>query len=78
MIVTKTPFRISLLGGGTDFKDYYKISGGSVVSFSFNKYMYINLNLSFDQEYRIAYSKVESVKRVQDIQHNIGRNVSGK
>ena len=78
MIVTKTPFRISLLGGGTDFKDYYKISGGSVVSFSFNKYMYINLNLSFDQEYRIAYSKVESVKRVQDIQHNIVRNVLEK
>jgi D-glycero-alpha-D-manno-heptose-7-phosphate kinase len=73
MIISKTPFRISLVGGGTDQSYYYKDSPGVVVSFAINKYMYINLNKSFSDNYRIAYSKIEIVKNLQEIKHPLVR-----
>jgi D-glycero-alpha-D-manno-heptose-7-phosphate kinase len=75
MIVTKTPFRISLLGGGTDLQYFYKIQPGSVVSFSINKYMYVNLNKSFADNFRIAYSEVEIVPELNLIKHNLVRSI---
>lgn len=43
MIITKTPFRISFFGGGTDMEDYFKINGGAVLSTTFDKYCYVNV-----------------------------------
>ncbi len=68
MIISKTPFRISFVGGGTDIQDYYKLDYGSVVSSTINKYLYITVNKRFDDDIRISYSKTEIVKSVDEIQ----------
>ena len=72
MIISKTPFRISLCGGGTDYPAWYRENGGSVLATSIDKFCYIScrhLPPFFEHKYRIVYSKVESVKEVQEIQH---------
>jgi D-glycero-alpha-D-manno-heptose-7-phosphate kinase len=72
MIITRTPFRISFFGGGTDYPVYYKEYGGSCLSATINKYCYIscrNLPPFFDHKYLIRYSRKEVVKRIEDIQH---------
>jgi len=73
MIISKTPFRISFVGGGTDIQDYYKLDYGSVVSSTINKYLYITVNKRFDDDIRISYSKTEIVKSVDEIQHDLCR-----
>lgn len=73
MIVTKTPFRITLGGGGTDLPSYYPKHSGFVFSVGINKYMYINVNEPFDDLIRIKYSETEIVDNVDDIKHNIAR-----
>ena len=70
MIITRTPFRISLFGGGTDHPIWYKENGGEVVGFAINKYCYISLRYLppfFDHRFRIIWSKVESVNSVEEI-----------
>jgi D-glycero-alpha-D-manno-heptose-7-phosphate kinase len=72
MIITRTPFRVSLFGGGTDFPVWYQENEGAVLSFSINKYCYITareLPPFFQHRYRIAYSKVETVSSISEIQH---------
>ncbi len=72
MIVTKTPFRVSIFGGGSDMESFYSRSPGAVLSFSINKYMYISTHKYFENdEYRLKYSKTETVKKIADIQHPI-------
>lgn len=71
MIITKTPLRISFVGGGTDISDYYRHSGGAVVSAGINKYIYITVNPKFDGSIRVSYSKTEIVPEVEDLQHEI-------
>lgn len=74
MIVTKTPFRISIFGGGSDMESFYSKSPGAVLSFSINKYMYISSHRYFESdEIRLKYSKTETVKTVSQIQHPIFR-----
>lgn len=74
MIVTKTPFRISLLGGGSDLETFYAKSPGACLSFSINKYMYISTHQYFEKDqYRLKYSKTETVTQVNEIQHPILR-----
>lgn len=73
MIITRTPFRISFVGGGTDLPDFYRIEPGAVVSAAINKYMYIVVNKRFDDTIRVSYSKTEIVKDVGEIQHPIVR-----
>ena len=66
MIISKTPFRISLFGGGTDYPEWYKYNKGKVVSFAINKYCYINfreLPPFFNYNYRIKYHKIEYCNR---------------
>ena len=78
MIITKTPYRISFFGGGTDYPDWYRKFGGEVVSTTIDKYVYITaryLPPFFDYKYRIVYSKVETVNKVKDIQHIVVRNL---
>jgi D-glycero-alpha-D-manno-heptose-7-phosphate kinase len=74
MIISRTPLRISLFGGGTDFKSFYSKFNGSVLGFTINKYVYININYKFEPGYRIAYSKVENVHKVSEIKHPLVRN----
>lgn len=72
MIITRTPFRISFFGGGTDYPVYYKEYGGAVLSTTINKYCYINcryLPPFFDYKYRIRYTIREETKNVSEIEH---------
>lgn len=72
MIITKTPFRMSFFGGGTDMEEYFKENGGAVLSTTFDKYCYVNvrhLPRFFDYSSEISYSKTERVTDVNDIQH---------
>ncbi|MBN1419195.1 MAG: GHMP kinase [Planctomycetes bacterium] len=73
MIITKTPFRISLAGGGTDFADFYAREPGCVTSTAIDKYMYITVKKRFDETFRVSYSKTEIVERAADVQHPIVR-----
>lgn len=77
MIITKTPFRMSFFGGGTDMESYFKENGGSVLSTTFDKYCYVNvrhLPRFFDWSTEITYSKIEKVSNTEDIQHPAIRN----
>jgi len=73
MIITKTPFRISFVGGGTDLASYYKTGYGAVVNATIDKYMYITVNRRFDDSIRVSYSTTEIVDHVDDIKHDIVR-----
>ena len=62
-IVSRTPLRISFVGGGTDFPDFYKNNGGEVFSAAINKYMYLFVNRYFDEKKcLLKYSQTELVK----------------
>ena len=72
MIISKTPFRISFFGGGTDYPDWYKENGGAVLSAAINKYCYITcryLPPFFDYKYRVRYYQREEANRIEDIKH---------
>lgn len=71
MIVSKTPFRISFFGGGSDLFSYYNQSPGLVVSATINKYLYISLNKKFDDSIRLSYSVTENVSNIDDLKHDI-------
>lgn len=74
MIITRTPFRVSFVGGGTDLKDFYQKNGiGSVISAAIRKYMYIVIHPYFHDKIRIKYSKTEDVKNIDEIKHPIVR-----
>ncbi len=74
MIITRTPFRISFAGGGTDFREFYRQQPGAVVSTAITRYMYIIVNRRFTDAIRVSYyAKTEIVDRVEDIQHPIVR-----
>lgn len=77
MIITKTPFRMSFFGGGTDMEDYFNKYGGAVISTTFDKYCYVNvrhLPRFFDYSNEISYSKTERVNSVDEIKHPAVRN----
>jgi D-glycero-alpha-D-manno-heptose-7-phosphate kinase len=73
MIITRSPLRISLGGGGTDLPSYYKKHSGFLIAAAIDKYVYITLHQTFGQELIIKYSKLERVRQAQDIQHPIIR-----
>ncbi len=77
MIITKTPFRMSFFGGGTDMEDYFKIHGGSVISTTFDKYCYVNvrhLPRFFEYASEFSYSQIERVTQLDEIDHPAIRN----
>ena len=81
MIITKTPFRMSFFGGGTDMEDYFKENKGAVLSTTFDKYCYVNvrhLPPFFDYKTEIAYSKTERVQDINEIEHPAVRNAMKK
>lgn len=72
MVISKTPFRMSFFGGGTDYPEFYKEYGGSVVSTTFDKYCYVtarHLPPFFEHKNILSYSKIEKVKAVNEIMH---------
>lgn len=74
MIITRTPFRVSFAGGGTDMKEFYSRNGyGAVVSATINRYMYIVIHPYFHDKIRVKYSRTEDVDNVADIAHPIVR-----
>lgn len=74
MIVSRTPFRITLGGGGTDLPSYYENYGGFIFSFCLSKYMYVCLNRpSADELIRLKYSASETVESVQELNHDIAK-----
>lgn len=77
MIITRTPLRISLGGGGTDLPSYYEKFGGFVISAAINKYVYITANRSFRSGYLLKYAKTEHVEKLTDIRHDLIREVLG-
>ena len=77
MIITKTPFRMSFFGGGTDMESFFREYGGAVLSTTFDKYCYVtvrHLPRFFDYTTELAYSKMERVTNVDDINHPAVRN----
>jgi D-glycero-alpha-D-manno-heptose-7-phosphate kinase len=73
VIITRTPLRITLGGGGTDLPSYYEKRGGAVLSAAINKYVYIAVNQTFTEDYFIKYSELERTEGVDEIQHPIIR-----
>jgi len=73
MIITQTPLRIGLLGGGTDLPSYYLQHGGRVLNCAIDKYIYVIVKQRFDDEIYVNYSKKEIVSRVADIEHELVR-----
>lgn len=69
MIISRTPFRMSYVGGGTDIKAFYKDEPGAVLSTAIDKYMYVTVHQKFDGGIRVAYSKTEEVANIDDIGH---------
>jgi len=73
MIISRTPLRMSFVGGGSDLPDFYRQHGGAVLSTAIDKYIYINLNQKFDDGIRVAYSVTEEVSSVNEISHGLVR-----
>ncbi len=73
MIISRTPLRMSFVGGGSDLPSYYRKYGGAVLSTAIDKYVYISINRKFDGGIRLAYSKTEEVTRLEDIEHELLR-----
>ena len=72
MIITKTPYRISFFGGGSDYPSWYLKNGGAVLSTTIDKYIYISCRNSppfFEHKYRIVWSHIENVKDIKNIKH---------
>ena len=77
MVITRTPFRMSFFGGGTDMESFFREHGGAVLSTTFDKYCYItvrHLPRFFDYSTEIVYSKTERVSSLNDIRHPAVRN----
>src|SRR5258708_32212426 len=73
MIITRTPFRISFAGGGSDLEEFYSREPGMVISTAIDKYMYLAVKEHFDLNFRISYSRTEFADTVDQIDHRIVR-----
>jgi D-glycero-alpha-D-manno-heptose-7-phosphate kinase len=73
MIISRTPFRMSFVGGGTDLASFYQHEPGAVLSIAIDKYVYITVNRRFDSTLRISYSKTEIVDTVDAVHHPLFR-----
>jgi D-glycero-alpha-D-manno-heptose-7-phosphate kinase len=73
MIVSRTPLRVSFLGGGSDLPVHYRQYGGAVISAAICKYVFVTVNRRFDSSIRVSYSVTEEVDRVSDIKHRLVR-----
>ena len=72
MIISKTPFRMSLFGGGTDYPDWYKNNGGSVIGGTIDKYCYLSVRYLppfFEYKHRVVWSNIELIDEIDEIRH---------
>ena len=80
MVISRTPYRISFFGGGTDYPVWYRENGGAVLGTAIDKYCFITcryLPPFFEHRWRLVYSKIENCQRLSDIQHPVVRAVLG-
>src|SRR5207237_10478847 len=78
MLISRTPFRISFFGGGTDYPAWYRHHGGAVLAASIDKYCYLtcrHLPPFFDHRIRLVYRQIETCKTIDDIEHPVVRSV---
>src|SRR5882762_6341068 len=73
MIISRTPLRMSFVGGGSDLPAYYRRFGGAVVSTAIDKFVYITVNEKFDHRIRVSYSKTEEANSVARVKHPLVR-----
>jgi len=73
MIISRTPLRISFVGGGSDLPAYTQHAAGAVVSTTINRYIYITVNPKFDRRIRASYSQTETVDHVEELKHELIR-----
>jgi len=73
MIVVQTPLRISFLGGGTDFREFFLQEGGWVVSTAIDKYIFVIIKERFDDKIRVGYTRTELVDHIDELQHELVR-----
>ncbi len=73
MIISRTPLRVSFLGGGSDLPPYYRRHGGAVLSTAINKSVYVTVTRKFDDAVRVSYSRTEEVARARDVEHPLVR-----
>ncbi len=73
MVISRTPLRISLIGGGSDLEAFYRHGPGAVVTAAIRKYIYVTINKKFDSRIRASYSVTEIVDSVGDLQHELIR-----
>ena len=73
MIVVKSPLRVSFVGGGTDIDYFYKLGAGNVISTSIQKYVYLFLNKSFIDQFKLNYSQTEIINNLSEIKHPLIR-----
>jgi D-glycero-alpha-D-manno-heptose-7-phosphate kinase len=80
MVISRTPYRISFFGGGTDYPAWYRENGGAVLAMAIDKYCYLTcryLPPFFEHRLRLVYSKIESCQRASEVQHPVVRAVLG-
>ena len=75
MVITRTPLRISIGGGGTDLPSYYQQFGGCVISAAISQYIFVSVNRMFSEGYLLKYSALENAKTVDEISHPLLREV---
>src|SRR5436190_19265064 len=73
MIISRTPLRMSFVGGGSDLPVFYRKYGGAGVSTAINQFVYITGNKKFDEKIRVSYSKTEEARTVDKIKHPLVR-----
>lgn len=76
MLITQTPLRISLAGGGTDLPEFYRRHGGAVLSTAIDKYVYVIINERYDDKIYIDYSRKEIVEEIDEIEHDLVREAA--
>lgn len=78
MIISRTPYRVSFLGGGTDYPDWYRQHGGAVLASTIDKYVYLTcryLPPFFEHRFRVVYSKIEACQAIDEITHPVVREI---
>jgi len=78
MIITQTPIRISFLGGGTDFREFFLREEGWVISSAIDRYIYVIIKKRFDEKIRVGYTRTELVDSVDELQHELVREALRK
>ena len=73
MIISRTPFRLSIVGGGSDFQEYHRNRPGAVVSMAIDRHMYVTVNKRFDDTIRVSYTKTQIVDHLDDLEHGLIR-----